>query len=328
LFHLLVHSFRLLNPDRHKADLSRSERLRRYSRPCALLIVAGIQFVLLIDTQRIDETSALQLLSLLPFIKSETLMSLPARNHEGPNHHASPRSMLLRMPREVLGSILLVLRDDAVAQAGYTLEGSSDLPAGSPPGLSWLAATYVCGALRDVALAMPELWTVIVLEDGVAWANVFAKRSGAMPLSIHADCRRIRAHTVNLRVSRQRQREEVVILAAFPRFGSRVSRLTVQGYAVSSLQTLVDALNWSSLYLETLSLGNFSRVVAFRLPRTFLDKQAPHLTSLDLRHVIFDFQHPLVAFSNLRRLRLQFLSQRASTEQHTGFFCNWLKEMP
>jgi hypothetical protein len=35
-----------------------------------------------------------------------------------------------------------------------------------------------------------------------------------------------------------------------------------------------------------------------------------------------------VAFSNLRRLRLQFLSQRASTKQHTGSFCNWLKEMP
>jgi hypothetical protein len=251
-----------------------------------------------------------------------------------PDHRPVPRSILLRMPIEILRSVLLRLRDVSVAQPGYTQESTpslSEISTTSPPGSFWIAVTHVCVGLREVALAMPELWTIIVLEDGVAWANVFAQRSDTMPISIHADCLRTAVHTLSLREGRERRREEVMILAAIPRFGARVSRLTAQGYALPSLQGLVDALDWSSLNLETLSLGTetFSRGVVLSLPRAFLDKQAPRLTSLDLRHVAFDFAQPWVAFSNLRTLSLQFLlKHEVATEQHTEVFCTWLKEMP
>jgi hypothetical protein len=250
------------------------------------------------------------------------------------DHRPVPRSILLRMPIEILRSVLLWLRDVSVAQAGYTQEGipsERDIPTTSLLGSSWIAVTHVCVGLREVALAMPELWTIIILENGVASANVFAERSGTMPLIIHADGLRTTALASIPREDREIQRRrEVMILAAIPRFGARVSRLMAQGYALSSLQGLVDALDWSSLSLETLSLGVSTRGVGLSLSRAFLDNKlkAPHLTSLHLRRVDFDFAQPWAAFINLRSLSLQFDNQGIATEQHTGVLCTWLKQMP
>jgi hypothetical protein len=186
-----------------------------------------------------------------------------------------------------------------------------------------MAVTNVCARLRAVALAMPELWTIILLEDGASWATVIAQRSGSMPVSVYAR-RRPTADT----------RKDGALLATIPHLGARVSRLVVQGYDLVSVQSLLDSLDWTSLALTALSVGDFidrPQRLAIHLPQAFLADPGPQLTSLCLGYLALDPATPHGAFKNVRRLRLeqpQFGGRGTSVTAQIESMCMCLKAMP
>jgi hypothetical protein len=270
--------------------------------------------------------------SILPFLPYEMdpLAASVAAVSLSPDNQAPyrRRQTVLRLtlpdlPAEILFAILLMVRDASVAEAGYTQDGF-DLPSSTsenaPP---WMAVTNVCARLRAVALAMPELWTIILLEDGASWATVIAQRSGTMPVSVYAR-RRPTADT----------RKDGALLATIPHLGARVSRLIVHGYDFTRVQILLDSLDWTSLALTALSVGDFTgRPLRFviRLPQAFLADPGPQLSSLGLEYLSLDPATPHGAFKNVRRLRLeqpQFGGRGTSVTAQIESMCMWLKAMP
>jgi hypothetical protein len=246
-------------------------------------------------------------------------------DHQGPHRRRQTVSCstLPDLPAEILFAILLMVRDASVAEAGYTQDGF-DLPSFTTENASpWMAVTNVCARLRAVALAMPELWTIILLEDGASWATVIAQRSGTMPVSVYAR-RRPTADT----------RKDGALLATIPHLGARVSRLVVQGYDFVSVQSLLDSLDWTSLALTALSVGDFTgrpQRVAIHLPQAFLADPGPQLTSLGLGDFSLDPATPHGAFRSVRRLKLeqpQFRGRGTSVTAQIESMCTWLKAMP
>jgi hypothetical protein len=262
---------------------------------------------------------------------SVATLSLAADDQVLSHRPTMPRFTLSHMPVEILVVILLMVRDAAVEQAGYTQAGfdfssSSTSGTAAPDGSPWMGVTHVCARLRGVALATPMLWTIIILEDGALWASMFTKRSGVVPLSIYAYRRR------STGVRKQR-----ALLATIPHFGTQISRLVIQGYEYASVQGLLDSLDWACLELTSLSVGNLSsrpKYQTLRLPPAFLANPGPCLTSLNLGYLMLDSAQPRAAFMSVRRLRLerpQFEDRGRGTsigDSQIDLMCKWLKEMP
>jgi hypothetical protein len=261
---------------------------------------------------------------------SVATLSLAADDQVLCHRPTMPRFTLSHMPVEILVVILLMVRDAAIKQAGYTQAGfdfssSSTSGTAAPDGSPWMGVTHVCARLRGVALATPMLWTIIILEDGASWASILAQRSGTMPLSVHAHRRRTTG-----------ARKQRTLLAAIPHLGTHISRLLVQGYEIMSVHSLLNSLDWTRLELTALSVGNFTDRPrqSLRLPPTFLANAGSYLTSLDLGYLQFDSTQPRVAFKNMRRLRLEhprFEDHSRDTyvgDSQTDLMCDWLREMP
>jgi hypothetical protein len=208
---------------------------------------------------------------------------------------STPRSSLLGMPAEILQKIMIISRDTALFDAGFELHTSASRTTWSresarlsPTGNEWTAITHVCRAIRDLALAYSELWTVIVLEAGTGWSLAAEQRSRHLPLTIAACSSKF----------------------GLIRVGKKFKRL----------------LDRVLPRLEVLSLKQASKGALLHLPNVFVGRSMPMLTSLDLDHHSFSQRWSAGPFCNVRRLRLA--RPWFGDDQYGALLFNMLRQMP
>jgi hypothetical protein len=204
-------------------------------------------------------------------------------------------SSLLGLPAEILQKIVIISRDTALFDAGFDLHTSASRTTWSresarlsPTGNEWTAITHVCRAIRDLALAYAELWTVIVLEAGIEWSLAAEQRSRHLPLTIAVCSTKF----------------------GLIRVGKTFTRL----------------LDRVLPRLEVLSLRPISDGILQQLPDVFVGRSMPMLTSLDLDHYSFSLGWSAGPFYNVRRLRLA-RPRFGGREEGTPLF-NMLRQMP
>jgi hypothetical protein len=274
----------------------------------------------------------------LPFTTSSTMSLLDsdlliARETNERETHAVMRgkqhqTTLLDLPPETLSRILWFAQ---VAPAGMSHTRVSDTPWLNYDTL-WCSYTLVCWRLRHVALATPDLWTVIVHQNetpgSVKWAEICASRARHRPLSIEAqyvaylpdnpmyplpDCCWTQAGRINLRIAGvNASRYAPFIYAQLP----QLTHLRYVMYDGFSSQFL----GGRSTSLTHLELNGTHLEKAPELPALIVFQFTNHSQTMRLISDISELITLLKGAPLLQILALQFLAplEEAAASAHKG----------
>ncbi|KAH7912410.1 hypothetical protein BJ138DRAFT_1148430 [Hygrophoropsis aurantiaca] len=179
--------------------------------------------------------------------------------------------------------------------------------------LMWIRVTHVCRHWRQVALAFPALWTLLVLENS-SWTEQMLIRSKMAPLVIDVDLNHFpkSGDTAGKALKHISRVREFRLAAPHRAMGETMALLINPAPLLESL-TLSDNLEGFLSYLSAHVLGSVAPYTATRIPADLFGGYTPSLrkvtfkrcqftwpssllvdlTHLDIRHLISQFRPSL-----------------------------------
>lgn len=222
------------------------------------------------------------------------------------------RSAVSRLPTEILGAILGLVRADWPLRLTYPKSDNPALGCDPKLDLAWIKISHVSKQWRAVALAFHGLWSQIdPYTLGTQWLNVMLARSMGAPLTLH-ESYELTEYVGNELLSSVMARTRSLNLSEFR------SPLSYGPYIEFTEDVLETFLAPGLEELVLRAANPFRRAEDepddeedegfFNLPATIFNSSATRLRTITLENIIPCWTSPLWSSENIRSLSISFVN--------------------